>query len=173
MWLPATFFSCSLYYFQDQGWKAAVIHPGGKRQIQEAQAKRPSEDAPLLPLGTETAVSHWKALTPDGTKGNKWIQDACWTTEQLSDAPLILLNETTDNLGKGIQLLGIETINVSTNFCTSNLYSSSKTFTCNTAVVDATAHKYICQVVTDTKTPKYLCSIRLQSYFRFLKCDYT
>lgn len=169
MWLPATFISCSLYYFQNQGWKAAVIHPGGKCQIQEAQAKRPPEDASLLPFGTGRALSYWKALTPDGTEVNKADSGGLLN----HSAPLPLLNKTTNNLGQVIQLQGTETINVSINFCTSNLYSSLKTLTCSTAVVDATAHKYICQVVTDTKTPKYLYPIRLQSYFRLLKCDYT
>lgn len=92
MWLPATFISCSLYYFQDQGWNAAVIHPGGKRQIQEAQAKRLSEDASLLPLGTETALSHWKPwllMAPRWTNGFRWSAEPqssfqmpplpCWT----------------------------------------------------------------------------------------------
>lgn len=78
--------------------------------------------------------------------------------EQLSGALLTLLNETTNNLGKVIQLLGIETKDVCINFSTSNFYSSLKILTRNTALVDATAHKYICQLVTNTKTLKYLYS---------------
>lgn len=63
----------------------------------------------------------------------------------------------------------IETINVCINFSTSNFYSSLKTLTCNAALVDTTAHKYICQLVTNTMTPKYLYSVRLQNYFELLK----
>lgn len=59
--------------FPDTRMESCCFSSREGARFKKLRPEGPAEDALLLPLGTETSGGTLKALTPDGTKGNKMI----------------------------------------------------------------------------------------------------